>query len=330
MSARAPQKKPTGKVKKPPAVTSLVGNATATEGILSGAANALPKWAEGIMAQTDGLTSRLPSPNVASVPQLLADLEKTMEKLSVLSISAPDTVDFSRLHFALFTCFAMLRENSKLGGNKAEKAIDILLSATRHGCEILAEAALHEKSRESLKAKASLQLEWPLVLSPKKCSHEKAAKYLKDISVGTASTPPTAKTKIDANNPWTKLAAMLIEKITFAKGILEVRAGKTGLSLPSHEIYDKVIEDALPEAQRWAQVGDLPGGLNKRTQRKWWDVAKEMLKDYLAANPSEAGRLFKVVKATSEDEAKKPMTIVIRSVREAFYAIVGSSNFADD
>jgi hypothetical protein len=355
--ARAPRRKPTGKAKKPPAVTPPVGNATATEGILSGTANALPKWAEAILAQKDGL----PDPDSASPPTLLSDfqrqlefsrleshearrlleeLEKTAQELSRLSAPALETIDSIKLRSVILGCFDILEKNSRVGGEKAKEAIDILVNVIHRGCAKLAGAATHEKSEEVLKTCASMQPKWPVMLSLKESSYQEAKNYLDQIGVGTASTPPTAKTRIDATNKWTKFAVKLIHKIINSRNTLEMQIRKeqslSRLLLGGREEEDEFFEAMLVEARRWKQVLDVPPELNNKSWKEWWAVAEAMLEAAWEANPTERNELFKGVeksakslirtkKKNSEALARSLETesknLIVKSIREAFRAI---------
>lgn len=344
MSTRAPRRKPTGKAKKPPALPSSDNDAKAGKSFLSGAANTLPKWAESLLAQKDGHSARLPSPDDMTVPQLWEHFEYIAYKLWSRCHSTPDKANCSGLGIVIELCLLTLRGNLWLGGDKAEEAAEHLLEATRWGEVFLSEATLNEKSLTVLKRVASKQKDWPVLLSLKEKSYQEAKKYLQELGVGTVSNPPTAKTKIDAKNPWTELAVMLTKKIISSRRLLRIQTlmdqkliaedklpdAKKWTDFTSHPSLFMRFERELPEALKWKQVSDLPAELNKEAKGKWWGVAKEMLKDYLAANPFEAARLFKLVKTTAQDEAKRPATIVIKSVREAFYAIVASRSFANN
>ncbi|MDB4793701.1 hypothetical protein OAG63_01565 [Methylacidiphilales bacterium] len=298
MTAKTLRKKPAGKTKKP-SVTQRSGNAA--------------KVGENIPVKPGAS-----SPETASALQLWEDFERTAIKLCRLSNSAPQTVDSTRLTIVAASCLHMLKKASRLGGEKAEDALGTLLDVTNQGCKTLAVAFADEKSREVLMILARLSPEWPVMISPQKSSHEAVNIYLNLIRVGTSSFPPTSKTRIDVTNPWTKLAVMLLEKINRSWGCLKMQAWK-GRSIYQNQ---KFLVEELPEASKWKKVLDLPLELNKETRGKWWAVAKEILKDYLDANPHEAKKRFGEVKTTAEDEAKSPETIVIKSVREAFYAIV--------
>ena len=208
-------------------------------------------------------------------------------------------------------CHNILAENATDGG---WKAIAALANQTRIGCEFLYDLSQQATLLDQVTAVAAHYPEWPVLLSRKKSSLAAAKEYIRRIGVGTKGSLPTAS-KISADNPWTQLASYLIDKIIGDRDFLT--------HIPDNPVWQEIFRrpENRPAAEQWKQVLDLPPLLNKMTRGKWWDVAKEMLKDYLDANPLESKVFFGKVKATAEDEAKSPRTIVIKSVREAFFAI---------
>jgi len=334
---KKPRKKRPGKAKKPPAVMPPEGNATTSESLFSEAANGLPKWAEAILAQKDGLSAPSRSPDDMTVPQLWEHFEYIAYKLWSLSHSTSENVDCSGLGIVIELCLRTLEENLRLGGDKAKKAAENLFGATRWGCVFLKEATIFEQSRAVLKAVASVTPDWPVMLSPRPSSYENAKTYLNDISVGTASIRPTANMKDAPENRWRDLAVILLKKIISARRILKIQAlmdqtlieerklpdaGKW-TDFTAHPIFFIRFERELPEASKWKQVLDLPPQLNNESWEKWWAVAEGMLKAHWKANPAEAKAHFDSVKDSAKADVKTPKGYATRAVKRAFEAIAG-------
>ncbi len=158
MSARAPRRKPRGKGKKPPAIPRPDHDAKAIEGSPAQkdappALDILHGWMERISA-----LPRLEDIDVCQLSEseylemrqvlelhearrLLEDLEKTAQELSRLSDSALETIDSIKLRSVVLGCFDILEKNSKVGGEKAKEAVDILVNVTHRGCTKLAHCA---------------------------------------------------------------------------------------------------------------------------------------------------------------------------------------------
>jgi len=293
---------------------------------------------EGVPAQQE-LGPALPLlQHPASVPELWAHLEKNMLMLIGHFNSEPKTLDFGPLKTVMSACIYMLQKSTELGNGRARAAVIALYEATHQGCERLAEIAVREKSRDVLRAFACEKSDWPVMLSLKNSSHNKADAFLKDISVGTASYPPTAKTKLEPDTPWVKCAVMLIDNINATRQFqaLEARKEKSNSA-----IEQAIIDRELVAARKWPKVMTLPPEFNKKTRTKYWSVAKEMLKDYWEDNPAQAKEDFKNVEASAKKSLEKSGEIsgkvsdeksreklraktrifALHSVREAFYAI---------
>jgi hypothetical protein len=296
------------------------------------------KPVEGTPAQQEAAFVPSPLPHPALAPELWAHLDKTMIMLIGHFNSKPETLDFGPLKTVIGACIYMLLKSTRLGDGRARAAVIALYEATHQGCERLAEIAVHEKSRDVLRAFACEKSDWPVMLSLKKSSHDKADEFLKDISVGTASNPPTANTKLESDAPWIKLAVMLIDKINATRQFqaLEARKEKSNSA-----IEQAIIDRELIEARKWPEVMKLPPTLNKKNAPQYWSVAKEMLKNYWETNPDEAKNDFKKVEVPAKKSLEKSgeitggilneksraklraktRVLAIHSVRKAFCAI---------
>ncbi len=359
MNAKASRKKSTGKANKPLAVATSAGNTA--EGILSGPANALPKWAEAILTQKDGHSdsaapaalsdferqlqfSRL---EVHEARRLLEELEKNAQELSRLSTLALENVDALKLGLAISKFLGVLGSKSRFDGDDAEEAVSILLQVLRRGCALLTRLSNDEKSRETVKAVSSKEPKWPVMLSLKESSYQEAKKYLGDIGVGVASVPPTARTRIDATNRWTKCAVRLIRKIESSRETLEMQTRKekslSRFFLGGREKKDEFFEAKLAEARRWMRVLKLPRELNEETCDKWCAVAEAMLRADWKANPTAKDKLFKSVEKSAKSlirtKRKDPAALarsletesknlIVKSIGEAFDAIAAKRKTA--
>jgi hypothetical protein len=265
--------------------------------------------------------------------------------LSRLSTSALKTVDALKLGLALSKCLGVLR--SKSSGDDAKEAVSILLQVVRRGCWELAHLADDEESRETLKSVASTEPKWPVMLSLKESSYKEAKKYLGNIGVGVASLPPTARTRIDATNRWTKSAVRLIRKIESSRETLEIQAQKENFLsrffLGGSEEKDEFFEARLAEAHRWRRVVKLPSTLDKKSWNKWWHVAQAMLEADWKTNPAEKDKLFKIVEKSAKSlirtKKRNPAALarsletesknlIVKSIREAFRAIAAKGKTA--
>jgi len=314
VSARAPRRKPSGKAKKSPSDPIPDHDA---------------KAAEGIPAHKEAKFAPLPWAHSISAPEeLWGDFERMARNVLTHFESAPETLDSDRLMFVMYVCFFMLRENSKLGNGKAREAIKVLLIETRCGCKFLADAATHEKSRAVLKAHASRQSKWPVMLSPEKDSFKAAKDFLGQIGVGKTSILPTAKMKAAAEKRWRELAAMLIEKIEFSRILLGKQAGKEKSTSPFVQWQIDMTE--LPDALKWKQVLNLPPRRNKQTSSKWWEVAGKMLKAHWGAHPAEKKADFEKVKISAPRAGETPEAYAFRQVRIIFHKLAAKGDKGND
>ena len=226
-----------------------------------------------------------PTPNPSPHSDLWADFERTARRLANLCDFGASSLNHAALAAVMMRCLHMLRVSANRG---KKDAVMSLFGATSAGCEFLAKAATNENCREVLKAFASRQTEWPVMLSLKQSSSKAATEYLRRIAVGTASNPPTAGTKITIENPWTRLAVMLIANIRWYRTVLEMQGQVTG-----SDFIQGLFDRWRPKASLWRMILKLPIELNRETEVKWWAVAKLMLKDYWLANPEEAKTTFR-------------------------------------
>jgi hypothetical protein len=312
---RAPRRKPTGKAKKPPAVTKSKKDAKATDNVI---------------AHKRAAPAHLSSLNVTSARALWTDFVETSKKLLSLSDSEPKTVDCKRLASVMLTCFVTLR-NSWVSGVKAKEAIEQLLNTTHWGCVFLEEASIQEKSHEALKALASETPEWPVMLSLRPSSFDRAETYLNDISVGTMSIPPTANMKDAAETRWRELAVMLITKIRVTREFLEIQPLRERFN---HQTQ-KLCEAEFTEASKWKQVLNLLPQLDKQTASKWWEVAGKMLKAHWKDNSGkdnsdEAKSIFEKVKMSAQAAGETPEAYAHRQVRIIFHSLAAKGDKGTD
>lgn len=262
-------------------------------------------------------------PQLAAARQLLDKLVLSVGELERLPSFARQSLDGIKLARLADRILRLVRTNLEAARTNALDALPLLVELTRKNCQTLRRLAGDKRTHAYVKAVASRQADWPVVLSTKKKSRDEAGHHLKSLFVGTRTLIPTAgKNKQSEADLWNQRAAGLIREIEWHR---QIRANPTPKNFPSW--FEEAVRQ---DAEQWAQVLKLPAELNSTTYRAWWKVAKKMLEIELDSETPAAKLLLDKAARTAARETESQRTIAIREVCQAFRKIARNRGAAGD